>query len=75
MRKEPGNERSVQRGCLNAVKQFGRDRDAGDHVLEDQSLVLKLLPLSCSERKPVSCAHCFFQWRVENGEMNVEDGF
>ena len=37
--KEPGNERSVQRGSLHGVEQIRRDRDAGDHVLEDEGLV------------------------------------
>ena len=57
--KEGGNERRVERGCVNGEEEMGRERDAGGHVLEDEGLVLQLLPLSCSEWKPVSSsAHC-----------------
>lgn len=59
MGKEPGNERRIQRGSLNGEEQIGRDRDAGDHVLEDEGLVLQLLPLSCSKWESVSSAHIF----------------
>lgn len=57
--------RRVIVASLNSEEKIRRDGDTRSHVLENKSLVFKLLPLRRSERVPVSCSTHFFHTQAK----------
>lgn len=63
---EFGGDRGIQ-ASSDSVKKIRRDGHPRNNVFEDKSLVLKFLPLRCSERKPTPCSthHSFKKKKLQ----------